>query len=106
MTSRTQVLLGGRQAYSERRYYRVLAAIEQLTDAGEPLSVSGVARTARVDRAFLYRHPDLLCLVRGAEPLIRPHCQCSCLMTEATDTEQLRAEVERLYELTRTRIGT
>ena|SRR5215471_17959435 len=103
MTSRTSVLLGGRQAYSERRYYRVLAAIQQLTDSGEALSVSGVARTARVDRAFLYRHPDLLGLVRGVGPVIRPHCGCSCLRAGAADIERLQEEIERLHELTRTR---
>ncbi|CAM5605024.1 hypothetical protein SPURM210S_05683 [Streptomyces purpurascens] len=34
---------------------------------GSPISVSGIARHAGVDRTFLYRHRDLLALVHAAE---------------------------------------
>ncbi|MEU6904325.1 hypothetical protein ABZ935_03040 [Streptomyces coeruleorubidus] len=34
---------------------------------GSPISVSGIARHAGMDRTFLYRHRDLLALVHAAE---------------------------------------
>ena len=50
----------GRQADSARRRQRVITALDQATAAGAEISVSGIARTAGVDRTFLYRHRDLL----------------------------------------------
>ena len=50
----------GRQADSARRRQRVFTAINQATSNGTEISVSGIARTAAVDRTFLYRHRDLL----------------------------------------------
>ncbi|MEU9006279.1 hypothetical protein [Streptomyces sp. NPDC048551] len=50
----------GCQAATERRRARVQAAITAARHAGTPLTASAIARTARVDRTFLYRHRDLL----------------------------------------------
>jgi hypothetical protein len=50
----------GRQADSARRRQRVTTALAQAAAAGTEISVSGIARTAGVDRTFLYRHRDLL----------------------------------------------
>lgn len=44
---------------SERRRQRVEAALEHLTATGAELAIAGVARAARVSRAFVYRHGDL-----------------------------------------------
>ncbi len=57
----------GRRADGERRRRRVKSAIENAMRSGIPVSVSGVARQAGVDRTFLYRHRDLLALVHAAE---------------------------------------
>lgn len=57
----------GRQADSDRRRQRVAAAIKNAAKDGAPISVSGIARQAGVDRTFLYRHRDLLALVHAAE---------------------------------------
>ncbi|MFF2624224.1 DUF6262 family protein [Kitasatospora griseola] len=57
----------GRQADSDRRRQRVVAAIKNAAKNGTPISVSGIARQAGVDRTFLYRHRDLLVLVHAAE---------------------------------------
>lgn len=56
----TAAMTQGRRADSARRRQRVLAALTEATTAGDPVSVSAIARRARVDRSFLYRHPDLL----------------------------------------------
>jgi hypothetical protein len=57
----------GRQADSARRRQRVLAALNKAAAAGTEISVSGIARAAGVDRAFLYRHRDLLAQLHALE---------------------------------------
>ena len=60
----------GRQADHARRRQRVITAIQDAARSGDPVSVSSIARAARaarVDRSFLYRHPDLLAHVRAAQ---------------------------------------
>lgn len=66
----TNPLIEGRKADSARRRQRVIKAINAAQRAGRTISVSGIARQAGVDRAFLYRHKDLLAQVHaaGAEP--------------------------------------
>ncbi|MFD4598686.1 DUF6262 family protein [Streptomyces sp. NPDC058464] len=50
----------GRRRDSARRRQRVEEAISVAVKEGRDLTVSGIARTAGVDRSFLYRHRDLL----------------------------------------------
>ena len=57
---RTEAMRKGRQADSARRRQRVIAALDRAITSGAEPSVSGIARAAAVDRAFLYRHRDLL----------------------------------------------
>ncbi|KOV35775.1 hypothetical protein ADK60_08695 [Streptomyces sp. XY431] len=57
----------GRRAGTDRRRQRVADAIKNAAKNGTPISVSGIARQARVDRTFLYRHRDLLALIQTAE---------------------------------------
>ncbi|MGW3950174.1 DUF6262 family protein [Streptomyces sp. NPDC004752] len=56
MTSMTD----GRRADSARRRERVLKALDVLLRSDQDITVSGLARVARVDRTYLYRHRDLL----------------------------------------------
>ena len=58
--ARTAAALRGRQADSARRRDRVLKAITAAAEAGQEISASSIARTAGVDRTFLYRHRDLI----------------------------------------------
>jgi hypothetical protein len=64
---RTGAMLKGRQADSARRRQRVLAAISKATADGTEISVSAIARSASVDRTFLYRHRDLLEKIHAIE---------------------------------------
>ena len=57
----------GRQADSARRRQRVVTALERAATHGTEISVSGIARTAGVDRTFLYRHRDLLEKIHAIE---------------------------------------
>ena len=65
---RTAPMRQGRQADSARRRQRVITALgKATTDGGIEISVAGVARTAGVDRSFLYRHRDLLEKIHALE---------------------------------------
>ncbi len=67
----TQAMLDGRHADTTRRRQRVLTALDRARTEGAEISASGIARTAGVDRTFLYRHRDLLQKIHAlaAEPL-------------------------------------
>lgn len=62
MTSMTD----GRRADSDRRRERVLKALDVLLRGDQDITVSGLARAARVARTYLYRHRDLLERVHAA----------------------------------------
>ncbi|WP_331765283.1 DUF6262 family protein (plasmid) [Streptomyces sp. NBC_01384] len=62
----TNPMIGGRRADSARRRKRVLEAIDAAAKNGGDITVSGLARAARVDRTFLYRHRDLLERIHSA----------------------------------------
>ncbi|HYS38088.1 MAG TPA: DUF6262 family protein [Pseudonocardiaceae bacterium] len=66
-TTRNAAMAEGRRADSARRHQRVLQALNDASNAGEEISVSGIARRAGVDRTFLYRHRDLLEQLHAAE---------------------------------------
>ncbi|MFN2503906.1 MAG: hypothetical protein ABR540_06715 [Acidimicrobiales bacterium] len=57
---RTAAMAEGRRADTARRRQRVLSALAEAALAGGPITVSGIAGRAGVDRTFLYRHRDLL----------------------------------------------
>ena len=63
---RTSAMAKGRQADSARRQ-RVIAALSKAVSDGTEISVSGIARAAGVDRAFFYRHRDLLARLHALE---------------------------------------
>jgi len=56
----------GKRADAARRRQRVEKAISAAIKAGDEITASGIARTAGVDRSFLYRHRDLLQLIHTA----------------------------------------
>ncbi|WP_338898572.1 DUF6262 family protein [Streptomyces sp. TG1A-60] len=62
----TSGMTEGKRADSARRRDRVLKALDAALRTGGDITVSGLARTARVDRSFLYRHRDLLARVHAA----------------------------------------
>ena len=57
----------GRRGDSARRGQRVLKALNNATNNGEEISVSGIARSGGVDRSFLYCHSDLLEQIHAIE---------------------------------------
>ncbi|MFF1916783.1 DUF6262 family protein [Streptomyces sp. NPDC058239] len=62
----TNPMTNGRRADSARRRERVLTALDTLLRNNQDITVSSLARAARVDRTFLYRHRDLLERVHAA----------------------------------------
>lgn len=67
MPRNTTAMKEGRRADSERRRQRVLEAIRLAENRGEEITASAIARHARVDRTFLYRHRDLLQIIHAAQ---------------------------------------
>jgi chromosome segregation ATPase len=57
----------GRQADSARRRQRVTTALEHASRDQAEISVAAIARTAGVDRSFLYRHRDLLSKIHALQ---------------------------------------
>ena len=64
---RAAAMMQGRQADSARRRQRVIAALNRAASDGAEISASSIARTAGVDRSFLYRHRDLLAQIHALE---------------------------------------
>ena len=71
-STQTEAMRKGRQADSARRRQRVIAALNHALDDGAEITVSGIARAAAVDRAFLYRHRDLLGKIHALEASLPP----------------------------------
>ncbi|MFG2887060.1 DUF6262 family protein [Streptomyces sp. NPDC048297] len=59
-------MIEGKRADSVRRRERVIKALDTALRTGDDITVSGLARAARVDRSFLYRHRDLLERIHAA----------------------------------------
>ncbi|GFH67494.1 MULTISPECIES: DUF6262 family protein [Streptomyces diastaticus group] len=59
-TARSTCMIEGKRADSARRRERVIKALDAALRTGGDITVSGLARAARVDRSFLDRHRDLL----------------------------------------------
>ena len=57
---RTAAMAEGRRADTARRRQRVIKALNDTAARGDELNVTAIARTAGVDRTFIYRHRDLL----------------------------------------------
>ncbi|MCC9708464.1 DUF6262 family protein [Streptomyces sp. MNU76] len=62
----TSSMIDGKRADSARRRDRVIKALDAALRTGDDITGSGLARAARVDRSFLYRHRDLLERVHAA----------------------------------------
>ena len=99
-----------RQRSGERRN-AVIAAVRKLDRAGQPVTVAGVAAAARVDRSYIYDHPDLLEEIRRlrattpAKLASRPAAERSTIASlqarlRSADEEiaRLKAENRRLHE--------
>lgn len=98
-------LVDARQADSAARRRRVLKALDQLAASGGELSVSAVARSARVNRSFIYRHADLHAAVterasRVAEDTSGSAISKASLMAElANATGRARRQAQQIARL-------
>jgi len=96
-----EALAASRRQDSTRRRQRVLAALERLTGTGEEISVAAVARAAKVDRSFLYRHHDLRAEIlnraaRGQPDASMPRTTQVSRQSLLADLANSRAQNERL----------
>ena len=98
---RTTAMRQGRQADSARRRERVLAAITRAVSDGAEISAASIARTAGVDRSFLYRHRDLLAQIHALEEAAPPATgEPGPAVTRASLHADLLAANERAIRLT------
>ena len=97
-TKPTNPLIAARRGDSDRRRRRVIDALDRLRTDGAEITVSAVARTAGVDRSFLYRHHDLRSqiLALAAEPEPHPASTHTSRRSLLADIANLRAHSERL----------
>ena len=100
MTARSpEALIATRRRDSTRRRQRVLDALGQLAAAGHEISVSAVARTAGVDRSFLYRHHDLRAQIHAraaAAPGTSPASTAASRQSLLADLANLHEQNQRL----------
>jgi hypothetical protein len=96
--TRSKALADGRRADSARRRQRVIAAINRAVTDGTEISVSAIARTAAVDRTFLYRHRDLLGQIHATQA--GPPAGTGPAVTRASLQADLLAAHERALRLT------
>ncbi|MFZ3500344.1 DUF6262 family protein [Streptomyces sp. 5.8] len=89
----------GRSDETARRRERVLKAIAAAVGLGEDVSVSAIARAARVDRSFLYRHRDLLERIHAADAAPSPASEAAAV-TRASLKADLANALERNSRLT------
>ncbi len=86
----------------------MLKALNDATNQGDQISVSGIARLASVDRSFLYRHRDLLEQIHAAEaqppnaPGVGPAVSRTSLQADLANAQQravrLAARVHQLEQ--------
>lgn len=92
-------LIAARRNDSNRRRRQVVDALDRLRADGNEITVSAVARTAGVDRSFLYRHHDLrsqiLAVVNQPSPPSSNGTRTSHRSLQA-DLANVRAQNERL----------
>ena len=89
----------GRRDDSMRRRQRVLAALNQAAAAGDRITTSGIARTAGVDRTFLYRHHDLMEKIHAVQADPGPGDHIGPAVTRASLQADLLAAHERAARL-------
>ena len=97
-TEPTNPLIAARRNDSDRRRRKVIDALDRLRTNGDEITVSAVARTAGVDRSFLYRHHDLRSqiLALAADPEPHPSSTHISQRSLLADIANLRAHNERL----------
>jgi len=105
-TSPAAAMTQGRRADSARRRQRVLKALNDATNTGGEISVSGIARNAGVDRSFLYRHSDLLEQIHAMEaqppntPGVGPSASRASLQADLLNAQQRAARLAaRVHQL-------
>ena len=94
-------LVRARRRATARRRLQVHNTVAQLRAEGAVITVSSVARAARVHRSFIHRHPDLhatleAAAARPAEPA--PATSATSFASMRADLLNIRAQNTRLHQ--------
>jgi hypothetical protein len=88
----TEAMITGRRADSHRRRERVRKALDRARDQGHGVSVASIARTAGVDRSFLYRHADLLAEIHTSQATPTPRQHGTSVTNESLRADLANAQ--------------
>jgi hypothetical protein len=94
-------LTKARRRDTARRRLQVHNAIATQAAAGAPITVSSIARTARVHRSFIHRHPDLHAAVIAASAVPAEPASSNSAVSMASlraDLLNTRAQNSRLQQ--------
>ena len=91
-------LVAARAEDSARRHDRVVRALDEMSTAGAEITVSAVARAARVHRSFIHRHPELHATVTAAqrEPAVLTPDSVVSVASLRTELANMQAQNTRL----------
>ena len=91
-------LVAARAEDSARRHDRVVRALDEMSTAGAEITVSAVARAARVHRSFIHRHPELHAAVAAAqrEPAVLAPDSAVSVASLRTELANMHAQNTRL----------
>jgi hypothetical protein len=102
MPDRLQRLREAAQTRHEQTLRRAEAALRSLARRGDPVTVRGIADTARVSRSWIYQQPRLLAEIdrlRQPRPAQRPSVPASQKATTDSLRHQLHAYREEITQL-------
>ena len=103
MPDRVQALREAAQARHKQALRRAEAALSSLARRGEPVTVRGVAKAARVSRSWIYQQPRLLADIDRLRQA-RPASNGGVPASQKATTDSLRQQVHAYrQEITRLR---
>ena len=98
-TAASNAMAAGRRADTARRRERVEKTLSSALKNGQEITAAGIARSAGVDRSFLYRHRDLLHKIQAAETQATATGQAATTTSRASLRTDLLAAHERANRL-------
>jgi len=92
----TRHLTKAARSRAEQTRRRAITTLRQLTNTGQPLTVSVLAQHAGVSRSWLYTQPDLLAQIREDQP--RPATTPAVPTRQAASDGSLRQRLQLAHE--------
>lgn len=101
LADNTYHLIAAARARAESTHRRATTAIQELAEAGDPITFQAVAAKAGVSRAWLYKTPTISEKIRACRPHTAPPATSVPLRQKVSDASllvRLEAAQQRLKE--------